>query len=617
MRIGRYEIIDELGAGGMGKVRLARAPSGRLVVLKTALGRDKDDDERLRDEARVGLRLRHPGIVETVELFEHEGRAVLVTAFVPGATLYELRQGGPMPGAVVCRIGRQVADALDAIHNATDEGGRRLEILHRDVTAGNVMLGHDGNARLIDLGIARSVETRAMRTETGMLRGTLRYLAPELFAGESYTGASDLWALGVVLWEALLGRPAIRGSDAEAIGKICSGNVMQLDASEQPDPRVQKAIGQLLKKSVPDRLRRAREGAALFSMVEKQIGGDVTGTAQDFVFRVAGGGSLVDGGAASRAAPACAGSQTPSPPSPSPPSQSPRLQPPLAPLTATSSAFFELPSTHHDRPATAALAPLPARPVDEPFAVRRTPSADLLDYAALLQSMEAALERAWDEQERRRQDLSCLPLVRGIAEPMATDTRLDDRPAYMPASVPAPASLFPASMAAPPVAPRPGWISVPAQAHVRAAPAPEPESFFPDLLPLPPHTPLVVPDPIARARPPMLPQPAMASRETAAWSMPRRETPQTLAPVARALQAPAFFPPPDDVEAPRAKGLFPMRYAPSIRQRRAALVGIGVVVGVLLALAGARLWSRAAAEPVSAQSAAAAPPPSPAGAAPR
>jgi serine/threonine-protein kinase len=276
MKVGPYEIQNELGAGGMGRVRLARAADGRLVVLKNCLRDDPDDDERLRDEARVGLRLRHPGVVETVELLEVKDergrdRPVLVTAFVAGVSLLELRRTQPLSAALVCRLGRQLAAALDAIHGIVDEVGRPLGVLHRDVTAANCLMGDDGDARLIDFGIARSRESRALRTQTGLVRGTLRYLAPETFAGTGYSVQSDLWSLGVVLFEALVGRAAVAGNDIAAMGRICVGNLMELQPGEAPDPRVLRALSQLLQKKPEDRPRSARDAAALFAMHEKAL----------------------------------------------------------------------------------------------------------------------------------------------------------------------------------------------------------------------------------------------------------------------------------------------------------------------------------------------------------
>jgi len=276
MKVGPYEIRAELGAGGMGRARLARATDGRLVVLKSCLRDDDDDDERLRDEARVGLRLRHPGVVETVELLEVDDergqrRPVLVTAFVQGMELLQLRRCGPLPPSVVCRLGRQLGAALGAIHGIVDEAGRPLGVLHRDVTAANCLLGDDGEARLVDLGIARAHDSRAVRTDAGLVRGTLRYLAPEVFAGAGYSMQSDLWSLGVVLFEALVGRPAVTGNDVLAMGRICVGDLTELLPGEDPDPRVLRAIARLLQKRPDDRPRCARDVAAVFAMHEKAM----------------------------------------------------------------------------------------------------------------------------------------------------------------------------------------------------------------------------------------------------------------------------------------------------------------------------------------------------------
>jgi serine/threonine protein kinase len=273
MRIGgRYDVVGDLSSGGMGRLRLARATSGRLVVIKTP--HNREDDERLRDEARVGMRLLHPHIVETLDLLDLEGRPGLVTAYVSGASLFDLRRKGLLPPMVVCRVGRQIAEALDAIHNACDEVGRPLKILHRDVTPSNIMLGHDGRARLIDLGIARSLESRAERTDAGSVRGTLRYLAPELFGNGEHSPQTDLWSLGVVLWEALRGKEAVKGTSAAAIGKIISGHIMALEPGERVDARMQRAIAQLLRLDAAQRPARAREAAAMFSMLEKELAGD-------------------------------------------------------------------------------------------------------------------------------------------------------------------------------------------------------------------------------------------------------------------------------------------------------------------------------------------------------
>jgi serine/threonine protein kinase len=278
MFIGKYEIVSDLGDGGMGTVKLARSPSGDLVVVKQAHPNDPLLRELLIDEAHVGLRLKHPNIVETLDYFEHDGTPVLVVAFVSGASLADIRAKGPLEPGVVCRIGRQIAEALDALHHAVGDDGRPLAVLHRDVTPNNIMVGYDGNARLIDLGIAKSDDRRSQKTQTGFLRGTLRYMAPEVFEDSRYSPQSDLWALGISLLDAALGRQAIKGSEGEVVGKVMTGRVIELRPGESLDPDLEKALRKLLDKDPRKRPSRGQDAAALFLWIEKKLGGDAAQT---------------------------------------------------------------------------------------------------------------------------------------------------------------------------------------------------------------------------------------------------------------------------------------------------------------------------------------------------
>jgi serine/threonine-protein kinase len=280
-QIGRYTVVRELKGGGMGSVTLCRAPDGGLVVLKRPYATDEEAVIRLRDEARIGSRLMHPGIVDTLDLFEHDGAPVLVVAFVDGPSLEELRRIGPLPTIAVARIGRQIADALDALHSATDERDRPLHILHRDVTPGNIVVSREGDARLIDLGIARFSERQAERTQDGFLRGTMRYLAPELLEGETYSPASDLWSLGMVLWEAALGRFAYAAeSDREVLAGIVLGKPMKLKEGENVDLALVAAIEPLLQRSAAARTVNAAEAAARFADLEERLGDSGPETAE-------------------------------------------------------------------------------------------------------------------------------------------------------------------------------------------------------------------------------------------------------------------------------------------------------------------------------------------------
>jgi serine/threonine protein kinase len=274
MRIGRYEVIGTLGSGGMSAVSLARSLStGDLVVLKRQ--HDAADDAALIDEARVGLRLNHPHIVETLDLFTHEKRPMLVTAYVSGASIADIRASGRMPPEVVLKVGRDIASALAFIHAATEEDGRPLEILHRDVTPPNILIGHDGVARLIDLGIARSSVNTRERTQAGFLRGTLRYIAPEVLQGESYTASTDLWGLGASLWEGALGRYAISGNDPQVYAQILKGEVFGLTSNDRIDARVRNAVGALLMYEPSSRPRDAETAMRIFeSYIDHEVDAD-------------------------------------------------------------------------------------------------------------------------------------------------------------------------------------------------------------------------------------------------------------------------------------------------------------------------------------------------------
>jgi serine/threonine protein kinase len=265
MLVGRYQVIGTLGSGGMSKVSLARAPGGELVVLKRQ--HSPAEDPALFDEARLGIRLFHPHIVDHLDLFEHEGRPVLVVEYVSGATLADLKATGPLPVPMVLRIGEQIADALHYIHTATEEDGTHLGMLHRDVTPANIIVGHDGNARLIDFGIARSRLRRVEVTQEGVLKGTLRYIAPELLSeGDAVaTVHTDLWGLGMSLWEAALGRYAVEGDDPKIFASIITGRTLQLEPGEIMDPTLRSAVAQLLSNEPRCRPQTAHHAAMAFS----------------------------------------------------------------------------------------------------------------------------------------------------------------------------------------------------------------------------------------------------------------------------------------------------------------------------------------------------------------
>jgi hypothetical protein len=209
---GRYRLRSLLAAGGMGAVWVADdAVLGRQVAVKLlseALAGDGLAAERLRREARAAAGLEHPGIARVLDLGEDGGRPYLVMELLHGQSLAQrLARAGPLPPAEAARVVAAAAEALQVAH--------RAGIVHRDVKPGNVFLTLDGEVKLLDFGIASAANQAALTG--GDLIGTAAYLAPERMLGHDATPASDVYALGVVLYELLAGRPPFTADSGTAL----------------------------------------------------------------------------------------------------------------------------------------------------------------------------------------------------------------------------------------------------------------------------------------------------------------------------------------------------------------------------------------------------------------
>ena len=192
---GRYTLEGHLGSGGMASVwRATDQTLERTVAIKVMADVLADDPrwlKRFEREARAAAGLSHPHIVKVFDFGVEDHRPYLVMAFVAGGTLKERLEAGERPDPE--RLARELLGALGHVHAG--------DILHRDVKPGNILVGEDGGAHLTDFGIARATDATAM-TQTGMVMGTIRYLAPEVAAGEPATVASDLYSAGRVLRDA-------------------------------------------------------------------------------------------------------------------------------------------------------------------------------------------------------------------------------------------------------------------------------------------------------------------------------------------------------------------------------------------------------------------------------
>ena len=247
-RIGHYEILDRIGAGGMGVVYKARDTKlNRLVALKflpPAYRHDPELKRRLMDEARAASALDHPNIVVIHEIHEAGDDLFIAMAYHEGETL-RARIHGPMAPAEALRIARQVAAGLARAHASG--------ITHRDIKPSNIIAAKDGVVRIIDFGLAQSPDMTA--TLEGGARGTPLYMSPEQASGRALDARTDLWSLGVVLYEMLAGRAPFQGGATLALMRSIAGDA-PAPLSDVPAP-VAAIVSRALQKNPDQRYRSA------------------------------------------------------------------------------------------------------------------------------------------------------------------------------------------------------------------------------------------------------------------------------------------------------------------------------------------------------------------------
>jgi serine/threonine protein kinase len=223
---GRYAVHDEIAAGGMATVHLGNVlgPFGftRTVAVKrlhAALSRDPEFVAMFLDEARLASRIRHPNVVPVLDVYAEEGELSLVMEYVDGESLARLlrlmsEREAHVPIGIAVSIVVSVLHGLQAAHEAKDEEGRLLGLVHRDVSPQNVIVGADGIPRVIDFGIAKAAGRSSVSRE-GQLKGKMPYMAPEQIQSGTVSAQTDVYGASVLLWELLVGARLFQ-SDSEA-----------------------------------------------------------------------------------------------------------------------------------------------------------------------------------------------------------------------------------------------------------------------------------------------------------------------------------------------------------------------------------------------------------------
>jgi serine/threonine-protein kinase len=281
LRLGNYEPLLELAAGGMATVYIARqlgaAGFERIVVVKRVhqhhLG-NRDFYRMFLDEARVASLVRHPNVVPVIDTVEQEGELFLVMEYVESTALSTLLRttshaGEQLPPAVACRIIADTLAGLHAAHEATDMRGMRLDIVHRDVSPQNVVVGVDGTSRLIDFGVAKAAH-RLSETRSGSLKGKLAYMSPEQAMGHDVDRRVDIFAAGVALHETLTGRRLFQGeNDLDTMRRITE---MPVPDPSRIAPAVPRSVDAVVQRAlVRDANARFQTAAEFLDALEAAI----------------------------------------------------------------------------------------------------------------------------------------------------------------------------------------------------------------------------------------------------------------------------------------------------------------------------------------------------------
>ncbi len=284
-RIGRYEVLGEIASGGMATVFLAKSMGAkgfsRLVAIKRLHPHLEGEEEFVQmflDEARLAARIRHPHVVATLDVEDAEG-LYIVMEYIEGVTLLTLsrsaqKAGEKIPVPVVARIALDILGGLQAAHDLIDDNGEFLNLVHRDVSPQNILLGTDGAARLTDFGIAKA-GSRLTQTRDGQLKGKISYMAPEQTRRQEIDRRVDLFTMGICVWELLAGRRLFQGdSDVEVLNHLLFEPIPRLrDVAPSVPASLEQVVMKALERDPNNRYKSAYDFADAIERATKVLGG--------------------------------------------------------------------------------------------------------------------------------------------------------------------------------------------------------------------------------------------------------------------------------------------------------------------------------------------------------
>ena len=266
---GRYQIIEELGKGGMGKVYKAHDTEIKekiaLKLIKPEISADKKTIERFQNELKFARKIGHRNVCRMYDLNKEEGAYYITMEYVSGEDLKSfIRRVGQLPSGKAISIAKQVSEGLEEAH--------RLGVIHRDLKPSNIMIDRDGNARIMDFGIARSTEGKGI-TGAGVMIGTPEYMPPEQAEAKEVDQRSDIYSLGVILYEMVTGRVPFEGDTALSIAMKHKSEVPKnpKEFNTQLSDDLCHVILRCLEKDKAKRYQSAREVRSDLINIEKVI----------------------------------------------------------------------------------------------------------------------------------------------------------------------------------------------------------------------------------------------------------------------------------------------------------------------------------------------------------